>query len=136
LQSRPALAKTRPNELIQRIQAEVHPLEKNLFRSGNQIGRSLQALENVWDEVREGLQVDEHNPLKAREIAAMAATARWCYSAAQQRRESRGMHQRSDTPEQSPLFDAHLRIAGVDQPWTRLDAVPAPITPPPQGHAQ
>jgi succinate dehydrogenase/fumarate reductase flavoprotein subunit len=132
LQSRPALAKSRPDELIQRIQAEVHPLEKNLFRSGSQIGRSLQALDNVWDEVREGLQVDEHNPLRAREIAAMAATARWCYSAAQQRKESRGMHQRSDAPEQNPLFDAHLRIAGVDQPWTRHD----PINPLPQGHAQ
>ncbi|WP_324745748.1 FAD-binding protein [Pseudomonas veronii] len=132
LQSRPALAKSRLDELIQRIQAEVHPLEKNLFRSGSQIGRSLQALDNVWDEVREGLQVDEHNPLRAREIAAMAATARWCYSAAQQRKESRGMHQRSDAPEQNPLFDAHLRIAGVDQPWTRHD----PINPLPQGHAQ
>lgn len=132
LQSRPLLIATRPNELIQRIQAEVHPLEKNLFRSGAEIGRSLQALDTVWDEVREGLQVDQNNPLRAREIAAMAATARWCYRAAEQRQESRGMHRRSDTPEQNPLFDAHLRIAGVDQPWTRLD----PITLLPQGHAQ
>ena len=136
LQSRPALATTRPSELIQRIQAEVHPLEKNLFRSGNQIGRSLTALENVWDEVRDGLQVDEHNPLRAREIAAMAATARWCYSAADQRKESRGMHQRSDAPEQNRLFDGHLRIAGIDQPWTRFDPVPASVNPLPQGHAQ
>lgn len=136
LQSRPSLSATRPNELIQRIQAEVHPLEKNLFRSGSQIGRSLQALDNVWDEVREGLSVDPHNPLRAREIAAMAATARWCYSAAEQRKESRGMHQRSDTPEQNPLFDAHLRIAGVDQPRTRHDPVPSSVNPQPQGNAQ
>ncbi|MFJ7794016.1 FAD-dependent oxidoreductase [Pseudomonas sp. NPDC096950] len=135
LQPRAALTQTRPNDLIQRIQAETHPLDKNLFRSGQQIDRSLQALENVWDEVRDGLPADPHNPLKAREIAAMAATARWCYRAAEQRQESRGMHQRSDTPEQNPLFDAHLRIAGVDQPWLRQDPVLA-ATPQPQGHAQ
>lgn len=136
LQLRPATPKARPNELIQRIQAEVHPLEKNLFRSGSQIGRSLQALETVWDEVREGLPVDSQNPLRAREIVAMAATARWCYTAAGQRQESRGMHQRSDTPEQNPLFDAHLRVAGIDQPWTRHDPTNPSVQSQPQGHAQ
>jgi succinate dehydrogenase/fumarate reductase flavoprotein subunit len=135
LWSSPALTAPQPNELIRRIQAEVHPLEKNLFRSGHQLGRSLQVLDTVWDEVRRGLSVDPQNPLRAREIAAMAATARWCYSAAEQRKESRGMHQRSDTPEQNPLFDAHLRIAGVDQPWTRHDPVSTSL-PQPQGHAQ
>jgi len=108
--------------LLARIQAEVHPLDRNLFRRGSQLERSLRALDNVWDQVQQGPGADD-NPLRAREIVAMAATARWCYGAAAARRESRGMHQRSDTPAQSPAFDGHLRTGGLDQPWTRLDAL-------------
>lgn len=109
--------------LIRQIQAEVHPLDKNLFRSGAQLERSLQALDSVWDAVRHG-SFNTDNPLRARETLAMAATARWCYLAAEQRRESRGMHQRSDLPGHAPGFDAHLRIGGLDRLWTRLDTLP------------
>ena len=107
--------------LIQRIQAEVHPLDKNLFRSGEQLGRSLQALDSVWDQVRHSSLAADQNPLRARELVAMAATARWCYSAAQQRRESRGMHQRSDAPRQDSQFDGHFRVGGFDRLWSRHD---------------
>ncbi len=106
--------------LVAQIQAEVHPLDKNLFRRGPQLERSLRALDNVWDQLQHGPGVDD-NPLRARETVAMAATARWCYHAAATRQESRGMHQRSDTPGQHAAFDGHLRIGGLDQPWTRFD---------------
>lgn len=118
--------------LIRQIQNEVHPLDKNLFRSGAQLERSLQVLESVWDAVRHGAFSDD-NPLRARETMAMAATARWCYQAAEQRRESRGMHQRSDLPGHDPHFDAHLRVGGLDQPWIRRDPLPTPsIQPQPE----
>ena len=73
-------AKRSRYELIQRIQAEVHPLDKNLFRSGEKLERSLRELDNIWDQVRTATPTT--NPLRARETAAMAATARWCYTAA------------------------------------------------------
>ena len=92
-----------------------------MFRSGTQLERSLRELDNVWDHVREAPRAADANPLRTREIAAMAATARWCYSAAVQRNESRGMHQRSDAPQQNPSFDAHLRVYGVDQVQSRFD---------------
>lgn len=106
--------------LVAQIQAEVHPLDKNLFRRGEQLQRSLLALDNIWDQLQQGPHADD-NPLRARETVAMAATARWCYRAAADRRESRGMHQRSDTPGQKAAFDGHLRVGGLDRPWTRLD---------------
>lgn len=115
--------------LIQRIQAEVHPLDKNLFRSGSQLSRSLQALDAVWDQVRHSSLAADQNPLRAREVVAMAATARWCYCAAEQRRESRGMHQRSDVPRQDAQFDAHLRVGGLDHLWSRLDPLPTTALP-------
>ncbi len=106
--------------LIQRIQAEVHPLDKNLFRSGNQLEHSLRELDNIWDQVSAGTPAAD-NPLRARETAAMAATARWCYTAAALRKESRGMHQRSDTPAQSARYDGHLRLSGVAHVQARFD---------------
>ncbi|OCR23823.1 oxidoreductase [Pseudomonas syringae] len=115
-------------QLIKRIQAEVHPLDKNLFRSGNQLCSSLQALDSIWDQLRDAPPGTEENPLRARELLAMAATARWCYHAAEQRRESRGMHQRSDTPQQSAAFDAHLRVGGLDSVWSRHDHLKTPLT--------
>ena len=108
-------------ELVQRIQAEVHPLDKNLFRSGHQLERSLRELDNVWDQLQSTPLTG--NPLRARETAAMAATARWCYTAAALRKESRGMHQRSDTPGQRSQYDAHLRLSGVDQIQARFDSI-------------
>src|SRR5471032_2255040 len=115
--------------LIKRIQAEVHPLDKNLFRSGAQLERSLQALDSVWDQVTSSALGADQNPLRAREVVAMAATARWCYHAAEQRRESRGMHKRSDLPEQAAQFDAHLRLGGLDQVWSRFDPLSSAQTP-------
>jgi succinate dehydrogenase/fumarate reductase flavoprotein subunit len=120
-----ATTATENQVLIQRIQAEVHPLDKNLFRSGEQLGRSLQALDSVWDQVCSTSLGADQNPLRARELVAMAATARWCYSAAEQRRESRGMHQRRDMPDQDPQFDAHLRVGGLDHLWSRYDPLAA-----------
>jgi succinate dehydrogenase/fumarate reductase flavoprotein subunit len=68
------------------------------------------------------------NPLRARELVAMAATARWCYHAAEQRKESRGMHQRSDLPKQSANYDAHMRLGGLDNLWLRHDPLPRQTT--------
>lgn len=113
-------------ELIRSIQNEMHPYEKNLFRHGEQLQRSLHELDNAWDRLREQRHArDAGALLRWRETAAMLASARWCYSSALARKESRGLHQRSDTPEQSASFDAHLRSGGLDAPWVRRDELPA-----------
>lgn len=81
----------------------------------------MRELDNVWDQLQSTPLTG--NPLRARETAAMAATARWCYTAAALRKESRGMHQRSDTPGQRSQYDAHLRLSGVEQIQARFDSI-------------
>ena len=107
-------------ELVRRIQAEMHPFEKNMFRSGGQLRRSLAALDDAWDRLREQRHAqDLAAVLRWREAAAMLAAARWCYTSALQRRESRGMHQRIDIPDKSAGFDLHMYSGGLDAPWVR-----------------
>lgn len=111
-------------EIVRAVQNELHPYDKNLFRSGTQLQRSLQVLENQWDQLRAQHSVETPAALlRWRETAALLASARWCYSSALARKESRGMHQRSDTPERLASFDAHLRSGGLDTPWVRRDTV-------------
>lgn len=113
--------------LIQTVQQEMHPYDKNLFRRGPQLQRSLHALDNAWDRLREQRHAsDPASLLRWRETAAMLASARWCYHSALQRKESRGIHQRSDAPAQSNAFDAHLRSGGLDAPWVRHDPLEQP----------
>ncbi|TBV02048.1 oxidoreductase [Pseudomonas dryadis] len=112
--------------LIRTVQNEMHPYDKNLFRSGGQLQRSLNALDNAWDRLREQSHArDAVALLRWRETAAMLATARWCYGSALARQESRGMHQRSDAPQQSASFDVHLHSGGLDAPWVRRSALDA-----------
>lgn len=113
-------------ETVRAVQNELHPYDKNLLRSGTQLERSLGLLENHWDRLRDQRSVaDPGALLRWRETAALLASARWCYHSALARKESRGMHQRSDAPERLPQFDAHLRSAGLDTPWVRRDALAA-----------
>jgi succinate dehydrogenase/fumarate reductase flavoprotein subunit len=121
----------RAAELVRRIQNEMHPFEKNMFRSGEQLQRSLHQLDDAWDRLREQRQAqDPRAALCWREAAAMLASARWCYASALARRESRGMHQRIDIPEKSASFDLHLHSGGLDSPWVRH----APLNNRPEAH--
>ena len=113
-------------ESIRAVQNELHPYDKNLFRHGVQLQRSLDVLENHWDRLRDQRRpTDPTALLRWRETTSLLASARWCYHSALARKESRGMHQRSDAPERLAHFDAHLRSGGLDTPWVRRDAVTA-----------
>ncbi|MBK4992258.1 FAD-binding protein [Pseudomonas sp. S37] len=114
------------SDLVSTVQDEMHPYDKNLFRTGAQLQRSLAELNNSWDRLREQRAArDPAAQLRWRETAAMLASARWCYGAALERKESRGIHQRSDVPRQLASFDLHLRSGGLDAPWVRRDPLQA-----------
>lgn len=121
---RPGAAGDDHRETVRAVQNELHPYDKNLFRHGTQLQRSLGELESHWDRLRAQRSVaDPAALLHWRETAALLASARWCYQSALTRKESRGIHQRIDAPEQNAAFTAHLRSGGLDSPWVRPDAV-------------
>ena len=53
--------------------------------------------------------------LRAREAAALTATARWCLTAALHRRESRGIHTREEFPALAPHLAMRQILRGLDQ---------------------
>lgn len=108
-----------PDEVVQAVQHEVFPVEKNLFRTEEGITAALGQLNDLWNEVRTGLQSHPSQLVRAREAAAMTATARWSYASALERRETRGMHKRTDFPQQDPKQHYRLVSGGLDQVWVK-----------------
>jgi succinate dehydrogenase/fumarate reductase flavoprotein subunit len=111
------------------VKAEVAPLDRNAFRHGALLADSLDRLGPLWRSVRDGLAPADPSPaaaIRAREAAAMLAHARWMYTAALARTESRGMHRRSDHPQLDPRQTRRLLVGGLDDVWTAPDPV-APV---------
>ncbi|MBW4596553.1 MAG: FAD-binding protein [Brasilonema angustatum HA4187-MV1] len=105
-------------EVIQATQAEVFPYDRNYFRNEKGLTESLHRLNHLWKEIRTS-QVDTHNIVRVREAAAMVATARWMYSSALQRKETRGMHKHLDYPEMDANQQHYLTSGGLDQVWVK-----------------
>ncbi|MEU9993936.1 FAD-binding protein [Streptomyces sp. NPDC050848] len=111
-------------EVVTAVQAEVLPYEKNYLRHGEQLTSSLRVLDGVWEELRATLHAEGGDVVRARQASAMAAHARWMYSAALARTETRGMAKRLDFPAQDPRQHHHIVTGGLDRVWTR----PEPLT--------
>jgi len=101
--------------LIQSVQREVFPLDINYFRSELVIQKSLERLNALWPEVYAEVSGDSRERIKSREAAAMAATARWMYTAALARRETRGMHTLLEYPNPDPGLQHRLTVSGIDR---------------------
>jgi succinate dehydrogenase/fumarate reductase flavoprotein subunit len=100
--------------MVQAVRDEMHPFDKNLFRTGEKLLRSRERLDSVWNEIRHFAGGPRSNPLPAREAAALVATARWSLAAALTRDESRGLHQREDRPGTDPRFGQRIVVSGLD----------------------
>ncbi|MGX1773297.1 hypothetical protein ACWIGW_14390 [Nocardia brasiliensis] len=81
----------------------------------------------MWQQARATLTLSAADPAKVRAAAAMTAHARWMYTAALARTESRGMARRQDFPELDPAQHHRLITGGLDDLWTTPE--PASRTP-------
>jgi succinate dehydrogenase/fumarate reductase flavoprotein subunit len=116
LRPRRSGADTDTRGLIAAARSEATDYDKNLFRSGEKLRASLHVLDGLWNTLRDGLDAGRQDGLlRAREAAAIVATARWSYTAALNRRESRGQHQREDLPQLAPQFARRQIVSGLDR---------------------
>jgi succinate dehydrogenase/fumarate reductase flavoprotein subunit len=107
-----------PAGLARLVQNEVFPYELNYFREAARLDASLKRLDALWVEASGADAAAKSDLLRAREAAAMLATARWMYRSALARKESRGMHRRDDFPDQDDRFRHYITSGGLDEVWT------------------
>jgi len=104
------------------MRREMQDFDRALFRSADGLEASRRTLDAAWEEVAVHAQGDaQGDALKAREAAALLATARWSVASALARQESRGMHLRVDAAEARDDFSQRLLSGGLDDVWTRWE---------------
>ena len=118
--SRPTGGSLDYREVIRTVQDEVLPYGKNYLRRGDGLAASLRVLDDLWTLVRTSAGGDV---VRDRQAAAMVAHARWMYSAALARTETRGMAKRLDFPDQDPAQHHRIVSGGLDRVWVRTEAV-------------
>jgi succinate dehydrogenase/fumarate reductase flavoprotein subunit len=104
------------------IQREMLPVATNYRRNEETMTKSLAVADAQWKALRQNLGVDEsltgadlaRAQVKAREAAAMVASARIILNAGLERKESRGLHRRSDYGTLDPNQHQHVIASGVD----------------------
>ncbi|MWC30663.1 FAD-dependent oxidoreductase [Paenibacillus sp. MMS18-CY102] len=122
-------ANDRTEQIVRAVQEEVKPYDRNLFRTEQGLTSSLGRLDELWREQRG--QAIERSPegVKAREAAAMTATARWMYNSALARTETRGMHKRDDFPTQDNNQHNRLISGGLDHVWVKSEEIAREVVP-------
>jgi L-aspartate oxidase len=95
------------------VRAQMHPYDRNLFRSAGRLAASAEALEETWRDLSDHGE-GSADPVGHRETAALVATARWSVRAALERRETRGMHFREDHPTLDLGQSHRLVVEGLD----------------------
>ncbi|MCK1695245.1 FAD-binding protein [Bradyrhizobium sp. 144] len=109
-----------PAALAKAVQSEVFPYELNYFREASRLDGALARLDDAWRDVSDADAAEMSDLLRARESAAMLATARWMYRSALARQESRGMHRRDDFPDLDQRQRHYVTTGGLDEVWTSI----------------
>jgi succinate dehydrogenase/fumarate reductase flavoprotein subunit len=109
------------------VAAEMEDPARNMFRRGAVLDHSLTALEAAWRDVAAHASSEGAGRVRAREVAAMLAAARWSKAAALARRETRGMHWRQDAPAAEASMQARLTTGGLHAVWTRFETTPQAV---------
>lgn len=128
---------TAPAEAVSLAQTHVLDLERAFRRTATKLAQSRNVIETAWADVAAHLQGEGRGVLRAREAAAIIATARWCLAAAESRRESRGLYKRLDLPDADPGQRHRLVLSGLLPPGQPVRITPETPDPAPalQGDA-
>ncbi|KAA0970894.1 FAD-binding protein [Aureimonas fodinaquatilis] len=94
--------------LINTVQDRMLPLDRGFFRDAQSLQESEAVLGQMWRET------GWRKLGRMREVEAMLATARWATAGSLARKESRGVHRRTDFPLTDPLSARSLQIQGLD----------------------
>jgi succinate dehydrogenase/fumarate reductase flavoprotein subunit len=103
--------------IVEGVQKEVMPYDKNLFRSDRRLKESSAVLDALWKELDGQAPGDARGLIRAREAAAMVATARWMYASARRRTETRGMHKHDDFTSLDVAQQRCVLSGGLDSLW-------------------
>lgn len=111
---------------IAAVKNEMHPYDKNLFRTGEGLAAARQRLDGVWSELA------AHGgggpaSLALREAAGLLASARWSLASAEARTETRGMHRRLDHPALDEQLATRLIASGFDTVSVRPEIAFSPV---------
>ncbi|GAA4587935.1 succinate dehydrogenase/fumarate reductase flavoprotein subunit [Actinoplanes octamycinicus] len=112
-------------EALLTVREQVHPYDKNYLRHGDRLRPALAELDGVWSALRDGAATPGAAAVRTRPAAAMVAHARWMYTSALARTESRGMARREEFPELDPAQQHRLTVGGLDRIWVRPETAGA-----------
>lgn len=101
-------------DLIRGVQNEVFPLHINYFRSEAGLSQSMQRLNQLWTQAKQQSAHNLRDRIRLREALAMVLAARWMYSAALARKETRGMHTLAEYPDIDQTLGHRLTVSGFD----------------------
>lgn len=107
--------------VIATTQAELLPITKSAFRSQASLTQTLTVLDRAWSSAPATLSGRGAEEIRTREAAAMLAMGRWATRTALARTETRGMHTRTDYPDQDPEQVHRLLAGGLDELWVEVD---------------
>ncbi|GFN33490.1 FAD-binding protein [Paenibacillus xylaniclasticus] len=111
-------------DINQAIQREVLPLPINFVRSEPVIRQSLDRLHALLPEVSGRPEATVQGIVGSRETAGMLSVARWIYTAALARQETRGLHTLAEYPQLDPEQTHRLIVSGVRNVHIGTEAVP------------
>ncbi|BCG61075.1 FAD-dependent oxidoreductase [Paenibacillus sp. URB8-2] len=110
--------------LVTAVQREVLPLNINFFRTEAGIDASLGRLNALMSDLNAQPPASTRGIVQAREAAAMLATARWMYTAALARKETRGLQALAEYPVMDPRQTHRLVLSGIGNIRISTESVP------------